>query len=462
MSTTTNTSGIDTKGLIKWIITILATATILIGFKDSTFLDAAQTKFFAATLFFILVTAFELLPNMLIAILLPMTYLYFNLATAAVIFNSWSNNIIWMCTCGMLAANILSRIGLLKRVVVWCVKKIGYSYRRLVFAFGIAGIILAIVSPSGGYLVLAAVVYSFCKILNLEGTKTGAGIMLSATLMVGIGFVYAPSSHGMMASLVNTIVPDFTMDYVSFFIHQIPIAIFYFVPLILIPIVFKQDAPIDEKLISEEVQSLGAMGKEEKKATVLTLLFVAAIFTTSIHKIGLQYIFVVFVTSFFVPGIAIGTQKDIRSVNYPLIFFIASFISIGSVASALNFNPVVSRILSPMLSSGSALIMCMSVYAFGIIGNFLMTPLAAIAAFTTALTQVTVDLGIPLYPVLYSFLGGLNEPLLPYEMAKCLVFYAYGMFTIKDFMKIFGIRMVLHAIWIPVLLVPYWNLIGLT
>ena len=140
---------VSKKELIGWIVTIFCVALVMLGFNDGTTLNSQQTLFFAITLFYILITAFELLPNMAIAVLLPFTYLFFNLATAANIFSSWSNNVVWMCLGGMWAANILARIGLLRRMVIWCITHLGYSYRRLVLGFAVAGILLTVISPSG-------------------------------------------------------------------------------------------------------------------------------------------------------------------------------------------------------------------------------------------------------------------------------------------------------------------------
>jgi len=433
-----------------------------LGLKNSSLFTLHQTAFLAITLFYILITAFSLLPNLVIAILLPMTYLFFQLAPANVIFSSWSNNVVWMCLCGMLAANILARTGLLKRLIFWSVDKIGYSYRKIILAFAIVGIILNFISSSGGYIIFAAVAAVFCMSLNLKGTKTGAGLMLAAALSIGDGFIYSPAAHGMLIGLAGTVVPDLTLDYVSYFVQNVPMVIFYFIPYLLIPVIFKQDAPIDETIIKTELASLGKMTTAEKKGTIITLLFVLAVLTVNIHKIQMVYCFVLFAIAFFLPGINIGTEEDIKKVNYSLVFFIASFISIGSVAAVLDFNAVLSSVMVPALSAiENSTFMYAAIYLFAFILNFLMTPLALLAAFTTPITQIAVDLGLRIYPTLYAFLGGMCESLLPYEIAKFLVFYAYGMFTFNDFAKIFGARAILRLIFMVLIMIPYWNFIGL-
>ena len=457
-----NTNKIDKKILLQWVVTIICTAIILFTYKEDGLMNWAQTKFFAVTLFFILLTAFELVPNMIIAMLLPFSYLLLGLAPATTVFSSYSNNVVWMVICGLIITNVLMRIGILNRIVYWCISKIGYSYRKIVFAFAVSAIVLHLVCPPGGYLVFAAVAYSFCKILKLDGTKTGTGIMLAGALMIGMCFVYSPDSQGLMISVANTIDPDLTLDYVSYFVHNLPMLIFYFIPYLLIPVLFKQDASIDENLLKEEVKKLGKMSTNEKKGAILTIIFVIYLLTNSIHNLGMQYGFLLLVAFFYLPGINIGIADDIKKANYPLAFFIASFISIGAVASSLEFNAIVSEIMVPLLSfSDTDAVIYTLVYLFGFLTNFLMTPLGALGSLSAPLTQIAMDMGLSEYAMLYAFNGGLYEVLLPYEIVKFLVFFAYGTFSFKDFAKLFGIRAILHLFYLPLVMVPYWHLIGL-
>jgi solute carrier family 13 (sodium-dependent dicarboxylate transporter), member 2/3/5 len=50
---------------------------------------------------------------------------------------------------------------------------------------------------------------------------------------------------------------------------------------------------------------------------------------------------------------------------------------------------------------------------------------------------------------------------LRYEYVLVLIFFAYGLIRIKDFAKFFSIKMGLNIVYISVILIPYWKLIGL-
>lgn len=115
----------------------------------------------------------------------------------------------------------------------------------------------------------------------------------------------------------------------------------------------------------------------------------------------------------------------------------------------------------PLLSfSDTDAVIYTLVYLFGFLTNFLMTPLGALGSLSAPLTQIAMDMGLSEYAMLYAFNGGLYEVLLPYEIVKFLVFFAYGMFSFKDFAKLFGIRAILHLFYLPLVMVPYWHLIG--
>ncbi len=452
----------NTKIIVGWTTTILLTLAIVLGFKDSTTVTWNQTLFMAVTLFYILITAFELLNNLMIAILLPATYLFFKLAPAATIYSSWSNNVVWLCITGMIIANVLGRIGLLRRFVYWCVLKLGSNYRNIVVAFGVATIVINIVAPSGGYVIFAAVVYSLCQSLHLEGTRTGTGLMLAACLSCGCNFIYSPSGTGMAAANAATVYEGFFWDYASFFIQTAPYIVPFFITFLIVPILFKEDAPIDANIIQAEYDKLGSMSLAEKKGLVIACVFVVSIMTTSIHGVGILYCFILAALAMFLPGIDIGSNEDVKKVNYSLVFFIASFISIGSVATATKFTDVITAMSISVLGSvDNIFIVCGVVFLLAFLVNFVMTPLAMIASLVAPLAQVAVALSLPIYPVILSFLLGSGQALLPYEIAKFLVFYAFGLFNFKDFAKLYGARTIIYAVWLIVVMVPYWKLIGI-
>ena len=96
--------------LVKWVVTILIPVIILLIPVNDVF--TWQIKFFSAsTLCAILMFAFEILPNLIPAMLLPVVYILANLAPANVVFSPWFGTIPWMFIGAFLFVNILTLLG---------------------------------------------------------------------------------------------------------------------------------------------------------------------------------------------------------------------------------------------------------------------------------------------------------------------------------------------------------------
>lgn len=460
---TKNGAVFKTKELCGWGLAILCAAMIMLA-KTGGVLTDPQVIFLAVTVFFIIVTAFELLDNFVIALLLPFSYLFFKIAPAAQVFNAWAGNIPWLILCGFVIANVLSRIGLLKRIVYWCLIKTGYGYRGIILGFAFAGIILELLTAGKSYIIVPAMAYAVCTSLNLGKSKTSAGIFLAASISSTAPgwFLYLPTGIGYVAAMASQVTPV-QVDYVTFFMHNAPFVLLYFTLFFLVPLLFKQDVAIDGRdVLQKQLTDLGELTKAEKWGALLSGLFIMLLLTTSLHHIDIVYIFILWACSLFMPKIGICHVDDVRHINFSFILFVTGFISIGSAATAVGMGEVLSQAITPVIAQAdNSFVLYGGVFVLGFIVNIFMTPLAAIASLVVPLTQIASDLNLNILPFLYVFLDGLSELVFPYEIAKFMVFYAYGLFTLKDFMKLFSIKAVLALVFILAVMLPYWHLIGL-
>ena len=104
--------------------------------------------------------------------------------------------------------------------------------------------------------------------------------------------------------------------------------------------------------------------------------------------------------------------------------------------------------------------MMMIAWLFGVIMDFLMTPVAALSAFSVPIASICEQLGFSISGVLYSFIWGVEQFIFPYEWALFLVVYGYGMITSKDTLKFGLARMILSFVFMLIILVPCWTLLG--
>ncbi len=458
----TNVEGkvpMSTKTKIGWLAAVILPAMILLV-PESEALTLQIKLFLAVTLCAILIFALELMDNVIPALMLPLCYYALKLVPLTTAFQPWTTTIPWMCLGGFILTNIMLRTGLLKRVAYWCIVKTGGTYKGIIWGLIFFGIVFNLVKPGASFVAMSAFAYGLCTALGLGRSKAAAGIMIAAsfaTLVPGY-FIYTPANVGMLLG-IGASVTDTAVTYFEFMKHNIVFIPFIFIMAWLLTKMFKPEKPIDGKaFFLEEQRKLGKMSKDELK-TAIAMIALFLCMLTNIVDIG--FAFVVIPCLLFFPGINVGTKEDMIKINYGFLIFVTACMSIGSVATALGVGKMISAMVLPFMTNMNTTGIIVVVYILGVGLNFLLTPLAAMATFGAPLTQLAVDLGINPIPMLYTFFYSLDQILLPYEHAQYLLFFSYGLFTMQDFMKAFGAKMVLNFVYLLCIAVPYWMFIGL-
>lgn len=82
--------------------------------------------------------------------------------------------------------------------------------------------------------------------------------------------------------------------------------------------------------------------------------------------------------------------------------------SIGTVASRVGAGAFLTNAIPPSLQSAGFWSFLAIVYVFGVLVNFLLTPLAAMSAISPVLSQISLDLGVSPMSTTFSFSIGLD------------------------------------------------------
>lgn len=90
-----------------------------------------------------------------------------------------------------------------------------------------------------------------------------------------------------------------------------------------------------------------------------------------------------------------------------------------------------------------------------------MTPFALLAALSAPLTQLSINMGINYLPVWYTLYHSTSLFILPYEYVAYLFMFSFGMMKTKDFIKVYSAKSICLVIFILVIAIPYWKLIGI-
>lgn len=249
--------------------------------------------------------------------------------------------------------------------------------------------------------------------------------------------------------------------WVEFFWQNLPYLIFCLVFIWLLPKIFKPKHKLPGvEYFKEEYKKLGKMTRDEKIGAVLTVLLIAFMMTGNIHGIALDWGFIVLPWLMFFPGIKIATEEDVKGVDWSMVFFCIACLSIGTVSSYLGIGELVADLLVPMLEPLNSSLVMVAIYAVTVILNFLLTPLAILAGFSEPIAQIAAGLGLNPVGAMYSLFLGADQVLLPYEYLTYMIFYAFGLIALKDFMKILGLKIVLATVVLAVIMIPWWHFVG--
>jgi len=453
--------------ILKWIISILVPVIIFMMPESASFTPAVR-GFVAITFWGIFCMATEIIPSTLAAIMLPVFYILFNVAKPAQAFAPWTSTVIWIAVGGIIIASILMTSGLATRIAFFTIIKSGGSFNGTLIGLAIAGIVINPFVPSvmGKLAIIVPIALGVCHALGLEAKSKGASaVMLAAFVGIAgtrIGFYTGDGGIPMMMNIVADITKS-PVSWTGYAYHNLlPSLIFTAISIGIIIVALKPENTIEKKdVIIEKYKELGLMTSNEKKVAVLLGITILGLVTDSIHKIDPAWIFMVIALITFLPGIRLMNDEKLGKLNYKILFFISGCMAIGTVAGASGAGKWMADLLFPLLSGASPLQTTVTVWFFGVLLNFGLTPLAAMASFTGPIAEICVQAGINPLPVIYAFLHGLDQYLLPYEFAGLLFVYSYGYISMSSLLKVIGPKMILSGVFIAVIAYPYWKFIGL-
>jgi len=419
--------------------------------------------FLAISLWGVIMFALDFVDNFIPALLLPFLYVFFKIVPMNVVFSPWSATIPWLVLGTFLLANILERIGLLKRIAYWCIIKTGGTYNGIIYGLILAGVLINFAKPGSLPVAISALAYGVCKAFNLGKSKAACGIMIAAAIgtLVPYYFIFTPANLGVLFGSASALKP-MPISFTQYFYQNVVFVPLVFILGFMITKVIKPEVKIDGKdYFLEQQKLLGKLSADEKKTLLILVLLAVFLLTSNIHKMDMAYGFIFLPALLFFPGFDVGRREDIQKVNYSFIIFIASCMTIGAVAAKMGIGNTISQAVLPLMKDANIFVLIAVVWLLAVILNFLLTPLAAMATFAVPLVQIAVDLGISPYPLMYAFFQGLDQVIMPYEHALYLVFFSFGLIYLKDFIRVFAWKMLICGIYLMVVGVPYWIFIGL-
>ena len=449
------TKTVNRKSLISWIVTLALPIIILLIPTTEAFTSDIRT-FFAITLMGIAMFCFDEMDNAIAGILMMLLYIMTGIAPSGTVFSAWTNDIPWYILATLLLVNILEDTTILKRIAYHCIILAGGTYTGIVFGITLTAILSIIIVPgTWTSMAVAAITLSIIKSLELPVGKASGGILMAACFgfHIASGFVYSPSGIQMfldMSKSVEGVVEgSLNTNFIDFFIQDLPLVLLPFIMAFIITKLMKPEKPINGKAyFQQQLKDLGKMTTNDKKVLVILLVLLVYLLSNRWTHWNMLYGFLLAPIICYLPGIKVGKVEHFRKVNFNVI--------IGTVAAACGAGNFIVNIITPMLSNTGTFGFLVIVFVFGVIVNFLLTPMAAMSSIAPLLTGVALGLGVSPMATTYAFYLGLDQLILPYEIGTYLIFFSMGYVSLKDFAKTSAVKMAVSTVFTIAIMIPWW------
>lgn len=241
---------------VKWAVT-LGFPIVLLLIPCNDVYTLSMKLFLALTLAAILMFAFENLNQTVVSLLLPFLYVVLQIAPANVALSPWTQTVPWMMISGLILANVLQSIGLLKRVAYKCIVLTGASYTGIILGIGITGLVLNLMTPSQALVPLATLAYGICMALDYKKSPQAAGIMLAAAMASQIPTNFLLNPNVLIIYGIGGEVAGFnSTTWPLYLFHNWPNFVYYVVLLLVIARIFRPKERLNRKsYLSRNIRS---------------------------------------------------------------------------------------------------------------------------------------------------------------------------------------------------------------
>jgi len=423
--------------------------------------------YLAITLWAILMWMFELLPESLIGILIPVFYLLSGIATTNEAFMGWASSVPWVTLGGIIIGTVMITSGLAKRFAYKALSITGNSLFGIIVGISVTSFIITPFIPSimGKISMMVPLVIGICQALKIEPKSKEA----SALMLVAFFSLWSPKMAFLTGSADSVLLAGVLGQQLGLRVSWALWAYEMFVPgllwtivsVFLVFILRPNKEVFNSKEVFTKYDELGPISKEEKKTIILLIVLFIILATDSIHKIDSAWTMIIMASLAFIPGIDLLKKSDIQKINFPIVFFLVGALTIGNLAKVTGTADLISKTILPMLQGKSELYIVLITWLFGVLSTFILNPLAAISALAVPMAEIFKSLGYNPYAGGYALIMGFNHAIFPYQIAPLMLVYGYGYLKLNYLIKVMIIRVIAGFFFMLVIVYPYWKLIGL-
>lgn len=453
---------------IRWPLVLLLP--VLVYFVAPQDISPKAPLFMAMTSMAVLAWAFNVFPAIGVAALLTFAYMLGEVAPAEVVFGPWTTVLPWLAFAAVIIGEAMDKCGLGRRLALRCLSVAGGSFYGLLFGFFIGGIALALILPS----ILARMVI-FCAIatgitdtlkLDPKSRMSSAIILMAFMAAAAPQFLFLHTSENFIWAFTMLVKDGSTPNFWEYCIHGSLFSVCYTIISMLVCCVVKGKEKLEQNsegvaYIRQSLASLGPLTAREIKLLCLVFGMVLGFMLQPWTNVDPVYIFCVLAMCAYLPGMDLLDRESIAHVEIMFLVFVTGCMAIGFVGNATGFNAWAVKQVLPLMQDWSETMSVVIAYLSGIFVNFMLTPLAATAAFTPALGELGQALNVNPLPIFYAFQYGVDQYVLPYEAVYFLYIFITNRVSLVHIVGALVIRAILCGFMLAAIAIPYWKLIGI-
>ena len=425
------------------------------------------------TIFFMVIfLAFRPIPMAATALLTLWIFWALLNIPVVVVFTGYTNPVFWFIFSALTLSVAAEKSGLAKRIAYAIVSRVGFSSNRLLAGFVGASLVSIIFIPDGNArtAVLMTIVIGFLTLMKVSKDSP-----LAKRLGVTVGYlnvaaastaVFTANAIQIAAVGVLNSTEHLTISYVQWSLYAaVPallaplLAVFF-----LVPRIFKVKQQISESEARETVTSEArSMGKISTREVAILVLIVAAIVlwaTGSLTSISVDVVGLIVAILLFTPlgGVKIS---DIPNSYWAVIFFNGTLFALPGILGKEGVSAFIAKNLTTLVNSHNPAIFSLSIGLVALLANATLSNLAAIGIILPSLFKIGTSLGFsPIFvTVLFSYATSME--LFYYMNGPSITALGFGLYSVKDWMKLVSVLALIQLILIPVYALTYWHIVGL-
>ncbi len=389
-----------------------------------------------------------------------------------VAFSGFADATAWFLFAAMLLGLIASKSGLARRLAFYTMRRVGFTYPRILLGLIVTALLLTFIVPSGiaRVVILASVALALIEAFQARrGSNIACGMFLIITytgnifdkmILAGAGSITAA---GQMVKFGGVDVSYAVWLFAFLPCSIITVLVAWWVTLWLYP-PEQTGLSSGRGFFDAELAKMGPWSLKETKAAIFIGCAILLWVTDFLHHIPPTMVALGVGLFALLPRIGVLDASDMRAVNYMPVFFVAEAVSMGNVldvTKGLNVltNSVfhwIAPFLTNIYSITAILYWTAFVYHFLLASEISMLgtsiPLVMVYAKTHGLNPLQLGL-------IWTFAAG--GKLFAYQSGVLIVGYSYGYFAPRDLVRV-GAWLTVVEFAVLMLLVPfYWPLIGI-